>query len=120
MQASTWEPMAQQALIEGYQRENGLERLLRRHMQEHLPKLTAELGSMFDAFLICRTNSAMEMLIDLVHNGTEPRVARSLMMTELLPLGEDDQAEAEALYRSEHEQNHSSEASPIEAGSTRT
>ena len=84
---------AAQAISAGYSTGNQWEKLLDRHMRENLPSLTASLGSDFQAYLTVRTNDAQDLYVMLIQDGTEPRLARSLAIRELLPMAESDLAD---------------------------
>lgn len=87
---SVLKELAEKAVAEGYRPGNNWEKWLERHMREHLPVLTKELGSDFAAYLTTRTADALDLENRLILDVTEPRLARELAIRELLPLAESD------------------------------
>jgi hypothetical protein len=81
-----WKSRAEEALRSGYPEGNEWQRALHRHLLRTNPNLVAELQASreFHAYLVVRTNDAMNRAHQLEEQGTPPATARELALDELL------------------------------------
>lgn len=71
---------------------------LDRHMRTFLPETVAELSQKdYEDFLTSRVAEAKDSYVTAVMDGTDPRMARSMILTDMFPPAEDDQSEITAL-----------------------
>lgn len=93
MAESYWKRKAQEAVKAGYLPKNPWERELLRHLKRCFPAMLAQLQRtrQVNAYLICQTASAMNLLETLLEQGASPQDARHQARERLLPVPPEEQ-----------------------------
>lgn len=96
---TTWKEKATAARKAGYTPKGNWERTLRKHLNLCFPALVKELGPELDDYLQATVWEAMEAEERLLDKGTDPQVARELVMADLLQVPADEQDKVEPWER---------------------
>jgi hypothetical protein len=69
--------------------------MLSRHLNRLFPELVSQLGKDLTAYLVVKTNAALNLQTQLREAGSPPEAARETALAELLPVPEDEREQPE-------------------------